>query len=289
MSRSSRRNCGFCGRAVFGGALAAVLVFSALHARAFDAASRFETSCSGCHAIGGGDAVGPDLKGVTDRRSREWLVPFIRSSQTAIGAGDPAAVELFEKFQRRTMPDQELTADEVDLLLDFIAGGGIHGASSGAQSAAEAPAGRATADDVARGRDLFLGKIRTANGSPPCFSCHRAGDLGELGGGTLGVDLTQVYSRYGDVPLSLSLKKPGFRVMKEIFAAKPLTDDEAFALKAFLYEVDRKGAVRGDERKKFLFLGIGGAALSMGVIDFLWRKRRKVGAKPWMRRSGGAV
>src|SRR3954468_18615382 len=29
--------------------------------------------CNGCHKIGGGKLVGPDLKGVTGRRDKEWI------------------------------------------------------------------------------------------------------------------------------------------------------------------------------------------------------------------------
>ena len=39
--------------------------------------SLFEQKCSACHTIGGGRLVGPDLKGVTETRSQEWLTNFI--------------------------------------------------------------------------------------------------------------------------------------------------------------------------------------------------------------------
>src|SRR5689334_5585847 len=57
----------------------------------------FKTKCSSCHTFGKGDRVGPDLKGVTERHSREWLIPWIRSSETLIRRGDRAAIALFKK------------------------------------------------------------------------------------------------------------------------------------------------------------------------------------------------
>ena len=38
-----------------------------------------------------------------------------------------------------------------------------------------------TAQDVARGRALFLGRQRLASGAPSCVSCHAVGGLGALG------------------------------------------------------------------------------------------------------------
>src|SRR5216683_5702147 len=51
----------------------------------------FRKRCTACHTFGKGIKVGPDLKGVTDRRNRDWLLKFIRSSSTVIQSGDPAA------------------------------------------------------------------------------------------------------------------------------------------------------------------------------------------------------
>ncbi|MDD1749458.1 MAG: c-type cytochrome, partial [Methanothrix sp.] len=37
----------------------------------------FDSKCTLCHTIGGGKKIGPDLKGVTQRRAEEWIVKFI--------------------------------------------------------------------------------------------------------------------------------------------------------------------------------------------------------------------
>ncbi len=47
----------------------------------------FEQKCQGCHSIGGGQIVGPDLKGVTSRRDRDWLISFITSPDQLIAQG----------------------------------------------------------------------------------------------------------------------------------------------------------------------------------------------------------
>lgn len=249
------------------------------HLEGFDAPAYFEKNCSSCHTIGSGDDVGPDLKGVVERRRPEWLIPFIQSSQTVVQSGDPVAIELFNKFKQKKMPDQDLKSEEVRSLLDFIATGG-----PGTAPIDTKPATQATALDIVHGRHLFLGEIHLANGGPACIACHSAANVGPLGGGTLGLNLTQVFSKYEDKPLSKALKKPVFPIMREIYADKPLTDDEIFAIKAFLYQVDQEGEASGNYRKKFVFLGLGGSVLMLGVTDFIWRKRRRNSTKPWARR-----
>lgn len=260
---------------VFASAFLGTLLYAATSRAAFDAAEFYEKKCSSCHTVGGGDDVGPDLKGVAERRPEDWIVKMIQSSQSMISAGDPVATQLFEKFKRKKMPDHDISADEVKLLLAFIQQGGP----------VEKPiddklATAATPQDIQLGKELFLGQRSLANGGPACVSCHSVGSLGPLGGGSLAADLTQVYSRYEDAGLSKALRKTGFNIMREIYVPRPLTGEEAFALKAFLYQADRQGQENGGYRKKFVFLGIGGCIVFLGVMDLSWRKRRKKSAKP---------
>ncbi len=244
-------------------------------AGAFDTTAYFDKQCASCHTVGAGDDIGPDLAGVAERRSEEWLIRFIKDSQSVIKSGDPVAVGLFNKYKKKKMPEQDLSNDEVKAILTFIAEGGPSEKPLDAK-----PATEATADDVALGMELFLGMKPFAQGGTSCISCHSVGDHGPLGGGTLGPNLSQAYSKYEDKGLSKALAKAGFPIMREIYSDKPLTEEEAFAVKAFLYQADQKGYVGGDFQKKFLFLGLGGGAVMMGFIDFVWRQRRKKTVKP---------
>jgi len=76
-------------------------------------------SCSACHSIGEGKKIGPDLKGVTERRDEAWLISFIQSSQTMVKAGDAEAVKIFDEY-KIPMPDNALTEEEVKALLNYI-------------------------------------------------------------------------------------------------------------------------------------------------------------------------
>lgn len=76
--------------------------------------------CAVCHTVGGGKLIGPDLKGITERRNEDWLIKFIQNSQEQIQAGDEIAVQLFAEFNFIPMPPNNLSDDEVRILLDYI-------------------------------------------------------------------------------------------------------------------------------------------------------------------------
>jgi cytochrome c len=208
-------------------------------AAAFDAAAAFELRCGACHSVGQGDVVGPDLKGVTERRANGWLHSFIRSSQSVIRAGDRTAVALFQKYQKR-MPDHELNDHEIDLLLGFIAHGGVK-LKAGDQRLAHS----ASSAEIAQGRDLFTGRLALHNGAAACAYCHTAGDAADWHSGTLASDLTRAYAKYRDAGLTRALAESRFPLM-DGYRERPLTGQEIFQLKAFLYQASRAPQAAGE-------------------------------------------
>jgi cytochrome c551/c552 len=98
-------------------------------AQTADAAKHF-VECKACHTIGGGRLVGPDLKGVTEKYSQDWLIGFIRNSQEMIQAGDKDAVKIFNEYSKIPMPSHPNLTDEqiIDLLLYIKNGGKVAGA-----------------------------------------------------------------------------------------------------------------------------------------------------------------
>lgn len=95
----------------------------------------FEQKCTACHTLGSGVRVGPDLQGVTARRSREWLLEFIAAPDKLIAAQDPSITPLVKQFSPIQMPNLALTAGEVQQLVDYLTVAG-----SAAQAAAPQPA-----------------------------------------------------------------------------------------------------------------------------------------------------
>jgi nitrite reductase (NO-forming) len=79
----------------------------------------FESKCLACHSIGQGDKLGPDLAGVTRRRSEAWLSEWLRAPGKML-ASDPDARALLARFNNIPMPDQGLSAAEVAELLEYF-------------------------------------------------------------------------------------------------------------------------------------------------------------------------
>jgi mono/diheme cytochrome c family protein len=88
-------------------------------AQAPDGAQLFQV-CSACHTIGKGKLIGPDLKGVTQRKDRAWLIKFIHNSQAVIQSGDAYAVKLFEDHNKVPMPPFTYTDEQINAILDYI-------------------------------------------------------------------------------------------------------------------------------------------------------------------------
>lgn len=80
----------------------------------------FNSSCSSCHSVGK-EVVGPALMDVDKRRSEDWIISFVHSSQKVIQSGDTAAVRLFETHNRTIMPDHPgLSADDIKNIIAFV-------------------------------------------------------------------------------------------------------------------------------------------------------------------------
>jgi mono/diheme cytochrome c family protein len=202
-------------------------------AEAAEAKKVFNQRCTGCHTYGKGVKVGPDLKGVTERRSRPWLLKFIRSSQQAVSSGDATAVALFQQFKQQRMPDwTSLSDQQITALLDWFAANGPEQKDPDEQNA-----DTATPADVDRGRGLFRGKVHLAKGGMACSSCHGVREGGETRGGTLGPNLTRAYVAYQDKALTAFLKRPCFRRAPESSQESFMTPEESFAVKSYLRQV----------------------------------------------------
>jgi protein SCO1 len=80
----------------------------------------FQSRCSACHTIGKGDAVGPDLVGVTTRRDRDWLVRYLRAPDQMLAEQDPIAVALLAKYKNITMPNLHLSDGEIATVLAYL-------------------------------------------------------------------------------------------------------------------------------------------------------------------------
>jgi len=80
----------------------------------------FASRCSVCHTVGQGEKMGPDLLGVTARRSREWLLRYIQMPDQVLASGDPIATQLSEKYRGARMPNVSLGGADVVAIVGYL-------------------------------------------------------------------------------------------------------------------------------------------------------------------------
>ena len=246
----------------------------------------FKTNCFSCHTIGGGPLTGPDLKNVHERRDRDWAIRFIRDPKAVVDSGDPYAAKLVADFRGTLMP----TLPGIDATLAGKLYELIEAESAREKSRFEGiviPDRPLTAEDVALGREMFLGQTSFEAGGPACSSCHTVAGLGGLGGGRLGPDLTEAYARLeGRKGLGAWLSSPPSIVMQPLFTDHELNEDEILSLLAFMKDAAESGEREAESSSlTFILLGIGVCALLLVAFDLAWRDRFRAVRRPLVARS----
>ncbi|MDP4222129.1 MAG: cytochrome c [Bacteroidota bacterium] len=209
----------------------------------------FKSICSACHTVGKGKLIGPDLAGIYNIRTNEWLHSFIKSSQKMVKSGEPDAVAIYNEFNHIPMPDNNLTDDQINSVINFIretdliisetakaqaqqAPGEIQKPkqSEALLQAAQPPADTLglhyTSEAVPAGRSLFYGYTGFMNSASPCSGCHNISDVYLLGGGKLAKDLSDSYGRLGPAGINAILTNPPFPVMQRAFRGHELSEEE---------------------------------------------------------------
>ncbi len=103
-------------------AVAASLVAApyAFAADAGEASTLFQQKCAVCHTIGDGKRVGPDLRGVLNRRNTDWLVRWITHPDQMLADKDPIALGLLAESNQIPMPNLDITEPQARALIDYI-------------------------------------------------------------------------------------------------------------------------------------------------------------------------
>ena len=86
--------------------------------------SLWNANCAACHKLDR-KAVGPALGDVTERRTTEWLIKWIRNNQEFRESGDRDAIAIWEEYNRSAMPNYPQFSDQdiLDILVYTIDGG----------------------------------------------------------------------------------------------------------------------------------------------------------------------
>lgn len=252
----------------------ALLALGATPAVAQDRVDDFRTHCMSCHTIGGGRLVGPDLQNVADRKDRAWLARFIVDPLGVMNSGDAYAIKLRDEARGVLMPAVPgMNLDRAMNLLDLIEAESLLEKSQFAGiQLSDRPF---TAEDIAVGRELFMGSQRLMNGGASCVSCHSVNDIGVLAGGKLGPDLNAVFERLnGRKGLSTWLSAPATPMMQAAFKEHPLDAEEILPLVAFFADKAVAPPQSGQAATLiFTLLGLAGAAFALVLFDVVWRGR----------------
>jgi mono/diheme cytochrome c family protein len=231
-----------------------------------DAEALFRKSCMSCHTVGAGPKTGPDLKGVTTRRPREWVVGFIQAPGSYFDKGDAVALQLLKEFNNVKMPELGISAGDAEALVKLIEELTKSGKTLGSKGI-DRPA---TPLDIDKGRQMFEGRLRFAAGAPSCISCHSVTGAGIAGGGLLGPHLNTASGKFGK-NLASTIENPAFPSMVNVFAKKALTPEEAFQVAAFLNSVGTQPPPKRD--LLFPIVGFLGLVGSLELGRRLGRKR----------------
>jgi len=254
-------------------------------AGAQDAASFYSHNCLACHTIGGKRTLGPDLKDVTQRKDRAWLLRFLADPKGVVDSGDPYAQQIVKESHGFVMPqikgmDRALT----ESLLNYIDSQSKSAGSTASVGKSAVALHAFTTADMAQGKEIVLGAQPLANGGPACIACHTLSDLGSLGGGRLGPDLSDTFEKMGGREgLTAWLASPATPVMQSIFKTRPLKQEELLPVVAYLGSVSKpKENANGSssERLNFFLMGLGGSMIGLVVLDGLWRNRFNAVRRP---------
>jgi mono/diheme cytochrome c family protein len=79
----------------------------------------FNTNCAACHQLNR-KAVGPALRGVTEKYDKEWLYNWIKNGTQMIKDGDPQAVAIWEEYNRAVMTNYpQFSNEQIDNILAY--------------------------------------------------------------------------------------------------------------------------------------------------------------------------
>jgi predicted CxxxxCH...CXXCH cytochrome family protein len=248
-------------------------------APSWSAAPFFGENCAGCHTIGAGSLTGPDLKNVTGRKERDWLISYLQNPKAVIDRGDPYALHLLAEARGVVMPKPfGMTRERAESVLELIeAESKLEKSQFAGPPVSDAPFPPGDAD---RGRELFVGNKLFTNGGPACITCHTAYGLGRQEGGKLGPELTKAYERLGGrASLTARLWSPATPTMRPVYKDHALELDEVMCLVAYLEQEDKQGVEQSSAPPlRFFMMGLGGTVLALAALSFLFGNR--AGTRP---------
>ncbi|MCW5823700.1 MAG: cytochrome c [Cyanobacteria bacterium TGS_CYA1] len=213
----------------------------------------FTEKCAGCHTVGGGALVGPDLASVSS-----WNVSDLRSA--------------VKRMEQSAGP---LKDEEVDALVDFLKQqNNLPSPATKNKETSKTTQEQPETSQILElassenGKKLFTGQTALQNGGLSCIACHQSNGRG----GNMGPDLTLITKKFPGNALVSGIEKTPYKVMKSAYKAHPVTHQEALDIAAYLNETAKIETKH--ERTSPLTVGAGIALAVLGLIAFGYRNRK---------------
>ena len=113
-----------------------------------DGAKIFKQNCTACHVLGETKLIGPGLKGITEKRDKEWLKKWINNSSELIASGDADAIAIFEEYNKVAMTNFYFSDDEFEALFSYLENPPVEEAAVVAQTTVTAEEGIAVSTQL---------------------------------------------------------------------------------------------------------------------------------------------
>ncbi len=212
------------------------------------AATRYLTSCSGCHTLTDVKLSGPGLA-PSSKWPVEQLKTAIKLMEKNVGPLKPEDLTALADFIKDDKCKERLAAEQEKMQARFMA--------------------KMDPADAALGDALFTGSKGFKNGGLACAACHCVSGTG----GNLGPDLTSIFAKMGGkVPLISSIEKATFKIMAPHYQRHPVTTQEAIHLAEYFSKIDPKAPVAS--APMFAQAGAGLAGLMLAGMTLLLRSMR---------------
>jgi len=113
-----------------------------------DGAKIYKQNCTACHVLGETKLIGPGLKGITEKRDKEWLKKWINNSSELIASGDADAIAIFEEYNKVAMTNFYFSDDEFEALFSYLENPPVEEAAVVAQTTVTAEEGIAVSTQL---------------------------------------------------------------------------------------------------------------------------------------------
>ena len=226
----------------------------------------YADNCVACHQVGGVGVPGsfPPLAGNPRAADADYVASVVRD-------GLDETIEVLGVTYTTAMQPIDLSDDDREAVAAYVSSiaSAEPDATPTTTAAVVGPGG------VDAGENLFRGATRFENGGAACVGCHTAGSVGNLGGRSLGPDLTDSVATFGgEAGLSAWLGAPPSETMTPLFADRPLTEPEIADVVAFLADAPDQSqpSYFGDA---LVWAGLVGLLALMAGMALAWRGMRR--------------